>query len=72
MDATNRFSSETRKLVEKKNEFSIEVIEDFSATAATKIFEQEIREVVILINYIRILFLMMDKTWLLNRICINV
>lgn len=38
--------SETRKLVERKNEFSIEVVQDFSAAAASKLFEQEIREVV--------------------------
>lgn len=41
----NRFQSETRKLVERKNEFSIELIKDFSAGAASKLFEQEIREV---------------------------
>ncbi|KAK9067624.1 hypothetical protein SSX86_011735 [Deinandra increscens subsp. villosa] len=45
MDSRNRIISETRKLVEKKNEFSIKVIEDFSAAAASKLFEQEIREV---------------------------
>ncbi|KAL8224889.1 hypothetical protein R6Q57_017446 [Mikania cordata] len=45
MDSRNRFMSETRKLVEKKNDFSIRVVEDFSAAAASKLFEQEIREV---------------------------
>ncbi|XP_076942044.1 putative transmembrane GTPase FZO-like, chloroplastic [Bidens hawaiensis] len=45
-DSGNRFmSSETRKLVEKENEFSIKVVEDFSAAAASKLFDQEIREV---------------------------
>ncbi|KAJ0742604.1 putative dynamin GTPase [Helianthus annuus] len=46
VDPSNRFmSSETRKLVEKENEFSIKVVEDFSAAAASKLFDQEIREV---------------------------
>ncbi|KAD6120139.1 hypothetical protein R6Q59_026156 [Mikania micrantha] len=45
IDSRNRFMSETRKLVEKKNDFSIKVVEDFSAAAASKLFEQEIREV---------------------------
>ncbi|XP_076923259.1 putative transmembrane GTPase FZO-like, chloroplastic [Bidens hawaiensis] len=46
MDSGNRFmSSETRKLVEKENEYSIKVVEDFSAAAASKLFDQEIREV---------------------------
>ncbi|KAI3760094.1 hypothetical protein L1987_50484 [Smallanthus sonchifolius] len=45
MVSGNRFMSETRKLVEKENEFSIKVVEDFSAAAASKLFEQEIREV---------------------------
>ncbi|KVH94393.1 Aldolase-type TIM barrel [Cynara cardunculus var. scolymus] len=45
IDSGNRFQSETRKLVERKNEFSIELIKDFSSAAASKLFEQEIREV---------------------------
>lgn len=53
MDSGNRFLSETRKLVERRNEFSIAVVEDFSAAAASKLFEEEIREVVSLIyNYV--------------------
>ncbi|KAI7755491.1 hypothetical protein M8C21_031665 [Ambrosia artemisiifolia] len=45
-DPGNRLmSSETRKLVEKENEFSIKVVDDFSAAAASKLFDQEIREV---------------------------
>nr|GEV07714.1 probable transmembrane GTPase FZO-like, chloroplastic [Tanacetum cinerariifolium] len=45
LDSRSRYMSETRKLVERKNEFSIEVVQDFSAAAASKLFEQEIREV---------------------------
>ncbi|XP_071738249.1 probable transmembrane GTPase FZO-like, chloroplastic [Rutidosis leptorrhynchoides] len=44
-DSGNRFLSETRKLVERRNEFGIEVVDDFSAAAASKLFEEEIREV---------------------------
>lgn len=46
MVSGNRFMSETHKLAEKENESSIKVVEDFSAAAASKLFEQEIREVV--------------------------
>lgn len=41
----NRYLSDTRNLVARKNDFSIELIDDFSAAAASKLFEQEIREV---------------------------
>lgn len=46
MKSGNRYLFETRKLVESKNEFSIQQLDDFSAAAASKLFEQEIREVV--------------------------
>lgn len=45
IDSRSRYMSETRKLVERKNEFSIEVVQEFSAAAASKLFEQEMREV---------------------------
>ncbi|CAH1447406.1 unnamed protein product [Lactuca virosa] len=45
MKSGNRYLFETRKLVESKNEFSIQQLDDFSAAAASKLFEQEIREV---------------------------
>ncbi|XP_042517367.1 probable transmembrane GTPase FZO-like, chloroplastic isoform X2 [Macadamia integrifolia] len=39
--------SETHKLLKKGEELSLKVVEDFSASAAAKLFEQEIREVVL-------------------------
>ncbi|GJW52734.1 hypothetical protein Tco_0096819 [Tanacetum coccineum] len=38
--------SDTRKLVERKNECSIDVVQDFSAVAASTLLEQEILEMI--------------------------
>lgn len=45
VDPQNQIQLETHELQERKYEVSVKVIEDFSAAAASKVFEQEIREV---------------------------
>lgn len=42
----NEMSLEKLELLSKENELSLKVVENFSASASSKLFEQEIREVV--------------------------
>ncbi|XP_059660506.1 probable transmembrane GTPase FZO-like, chloroplastic [Cornus florida] len=44
-DPHNKFQWETSELLTRKYDLSVKVIENFSASAASKLFEQEIREV---------------------------
>lgn len=46
LDPPNQAQLETGDLLARKYQLSMEVIEDFSVPAASKLFEQEIREVV--------------------------